>query len=502
MVSRDKAIQDGRPVVRKGEAVHFHDLGMEKMTDAVMALENPIMTISTKTPEGNPAVIMILPVNGKNKTPLYAVLSFYSNRPINGDLSKKPRIVLTIAEREFFGSKNRSGYAEIVRDAVKDGRVIDFNKEMRDELSVIANPAGVGNITDSSLADNLARFLKEIKSFKEKNRISYKTPKSGGMSSRQLLADAFDELVQTPKERELMDQYRANISKVEEVQGRLQKVRGKIRELTKSKGDKAKIAALNKTAAELADLIDKYDRKLLEMEASKPLRDVLARAKSAAYKEAKKRSEETMKEYRQQVSDRFDRGVDSRRKTEMRHKIQNVVKELNDLLLNESKKRHVPDNLKKAVAGALSIVNMDTVDAGERAAKYAALIAKEQAKANPDQDKIDSYTMTMENILRQGEKMGKKLKDLRDAYEEIQESDDPDIANAYDPVIAGAMKELSQTIGDTSIRNMSLDQLSDVYDMYRMVLTRVRDAKAINYTLPNGRVFFAFSVHIHCAFLD
>ena len=304
----------------------------------------------------------------------------------------------------------------------------------------------------------------------------YKNPNTHGMSSRQLLADAFDELVQTPKERELMDQYRANINKVEDVQNRLQKVRGKIRELTKVNGDKTKIATLNKTAAELADLIDRYDRNLLEMEASKPLRDVLSRAKSAAYKEAKQRGEKTMKEYRQQVSERFDRGVEGRRKTEVRHKIQNVVKELNDLLLNESKKRHVPDNLKKAVAGALSIVNMDTVDAEERAAKYAALIAKEQAKANPDQDKIDSYTITMENILRQGEKMGQRLKELRDAYEEIQDSDDPDIANAYDPVIAGAMKELTQTIGNTSIRNMTLDQLSDVYDMYRMVLTRVRDA--------------------------
>ena len=304
----------------------------------------------------------------------------------------------------------------------------------------------------------------------------YKNPNTHGMSSRQLLADAFDELVQTPKERELMDQYRHNITKVEEVQERLKKLRGEISQLTNANGDKNKIADLSKTASGLADLIDRYDRKLLELEASKPLKDVLRRAQSAAYQEAKTRHEKTMKEYRQQVSERFDRGVEGRRKTEMRHKIQNVVKELNDLLLNESKKRHVPDTLKKSVADALALVNMDTVEAEERAAKYAALIAKEQAKAEPDQAKIDAYTATMENILRQGDKMGQRLKDLRDAYEEIQESDDPDIANAYDPVIAGAIKELTQTIGNTSIRNMTLDQLSDVYDVYRMVLIRVRDA--------------------------
>ena len=362
---------------------------------------------------------------------------------------------------------------------------IDFGDTSDVALSADRGALGIKQLTYEGGQINASRIIADIRHFyktgetRQQSLVSlfhFKRHNTNGISSRKLLADAFDELVQTPDERELMAQYRANITKVDEVQDRLQKVRGKIRELTESKGDKKKIAELNKTAADLADLIDKYDRKLLRLEASEPLRDVLSRAKSAAYKKAKERGEQRMKEYRKQVSDRFDRGVEGRRKTEMRHKVQNVVKELNDLLLNESKKRHVPDNLKKAVAGALSIVNMDTVDAEERAAKYAALIAKEQAKAEPDQDKIDSYTMTMENILRQGEKMGNRLKDLHNAYEEISKSTDPDIANAYDPVIAGAIQELSQTIGNTSIRNMTLDQLSDVYDMYRMVLTRVRDA--------------------------
>ena len=143
----------------------------------------------------------------------------------------------------------------------------------------------------------------------------------------------------------------------------------------------------------------------------------------------------------------------------------------NELLLNEDKKRHVPDSLKKAVAEALALVNMDTVGAEERIAKYEALIARET-----DPDKIDAYTVTLENIKRQGEKMGQKLKDLRDAYEEIANSDDPDIANGYDPVIAGSLKELAESIGDTALKDMSIEQLSDVYDMYKMVLTRVRDA--------------------------
>lgn len=200
----------------------------------------------------------------------------------------------------------------------------------------------------------------------------------------------------------------------------------------------------------------------------------------AEMKRIREKYREASDRQQKEIMDRYDesrkKAVESRNRTAMRHKIQNVVKELNDLLLNESKKRHVPDSLKKAVADALELVNMDTVGAEERAAKYAALIAREEAKVNPDQDKIDAYTVTKENILRQGEKMKQRLTELRAAYEEIQKSDDPDIANAYDPVIAESLEELSQSIGNTSLRDMTIEQLSDVYDMYRMVLTRVRDS--------------------------
>lgn len=188
-------------------------------------------------------------------------------------------------------------------------------------------------------------------------------------------------------------------------------------------------------------------------------------------KDHRENLEKKQKEAAERYRESRQKAAEGRNKTALRHKIQSVVGELNQLLLANDKKRHVPDSLKKAVADALVLVNMDTVGAEERAAKYAALIAKET-----DPDKIDAYTATMENILRQGEKMGQRLKDLRDAYEEIQESDDPDIANAYDPVIAGSLKELASSIGNTSLRNMTIEQLSDVYDMYRMVLTRVRDA--------------------------
>ena len=170
MVSKERAIEEGRPITRNGKEIHFHQLGEERMESAILSINDPTMAISVKSKHGNPTVLMILPVDGSNGAPLYAVLSFYSNKEINGSFEKKPHIVLSVAEREFFETEGREGYLEIVKNAIKQGRVLGYNKKRGNDLSVIANPAGVGNITETFLRKNLAQFRKEVKAFKEKNK--------------------------------------------------------------------------------------------------------------------------------------------------------------------------------------------------------------------------------------------------------------------------------------------------------------------------------------------
>ncbi len=169
MVSEEQALEENR-FDRKA---NYHNLGIETMTEAILSLEHPIMTIATKSKNGNPTVIMLLPVFGKNNTPLYSVLSFYSNKPINGDLSRKPHIVLTIHERNFFEDGGRAGISDVVKSAIADGRVLDFDKKRREDLSVIAKSAGLGNITEASLKESLSHFRKFVNTFREENRIAY-----------------------------------------------------------------------------------------------------------------------------------------------------------------------------------------------------------------------------------------------------------------------------------------------------------------------------------------
>jgi hypothetical protein len=158
----------------------------------------------------------------------------------------------------------------------------------------------------------------------------------------------------------------------------------------------------------------------------------------------------------------------------MRNKIKKVVNELNQYLLKGTKDKHIMEGMQKAVAEALSIVNMDTVDADARVAKYDALIAEAT-----DPDVIEALTATRDRIQGQGDRLADKLASLKSAYADVINSSDPTLSNAYDEVIEAKIASVVETVGDTSLRNMSMEQLEEVYDLYKMVLTNIRNANKL-----------------------
>lgn len=184
-----------------------------------------------------------------------------------------------------------------------------------------------------------------------------------------------------------------------------------------------------------------------------------------------KKADDRVNAVRKQYQQSRAKSVDGRRRTEMRHKIQRVVKDLNDLLLNGTKDRHVPIELQKAVAEALDAVNMDTVGAEQRIAKLQA----EMEKAK-DPKKVQEIARKIANVQGMGDSMRERLQGLKAGYEAIINSEDPLIADAYSPEIAGQLMTLATVAGDTPLRDMNRQQLEAVYNAYTMVKTVVSNA--------------------------
>lgn len=300
------------------------------------------------------------------------------------------------------------------------------------------------------------------------------------VSARSLLANALEGVAQNETEKEKLRQYKTKIGLMEQTEKQLTATRAKIRELSFSKGarDTEQIGRLRKTATELERRISYYDRQLFNLEASAPLKNVLSResarvqkAEAARYREAlnayKKKTAETVRDIVQKNQESRKKAAEGRNKTEMRGKVKKVVGELNAYL----KENKVLIGMQKIVAEALDAVNMDTVGADARVAKYDALIAKET-----DPDLVRELQATRDRIVEQGETLKGRLERLKTAYADIINSDDPLIANAHDEVIENKIDDVIGKVGDTSIRDMTLEQLEEVYGMYRMILTSVRNA--------------------------
>lgn len=307
-------------------------------------------------------------------------------------------------------------------------------------------------------------------------------------TNRELLSNALESAIDTSTqagkyELKLLKEYQAKIDSIEKEEAHLAEVNAEIKEISFGKDtDRSKLKDLKFEKTMTQNRIHTYDKQLMRLEAMKPMKDILTREKEMVRKRTEEKGKQALAEYRKEAikvrnhmigearKETRQKISESRHKTEAKAKIQKVVSELNQLLLNGTKDKHVTEGLQKAVAMALDAFNMDTVGADKRVAKYNALIAKAT-----DPDVIASLTETRDRIQKQGDRMSDKLTKLKDAYNDIIKSSDPNTANVYDKVIANYIESAVEKVGNTSLRDMSIDQLDTVYSVYKMVLTTVRN---------------------------
>ena len=385
----------------------------------------------------------------------------------------------------------------VVIDAWNDDR---YNTKPIEMMHLIGqNFGGYGHGVDFFLHDMLplskryADVAKELFSIEPKNGVRFSDRNSNSVSNRSLLANALESVAQDDIERRKLEEYKSKIALIESEQAKLAELKSKIKELSfPEKGTRRDTETLKKLqfeANQSANRINTYDRQLLTLESTKALKGVLNREKQMAYKRAEQRGREALKEQRdkdrernaktqRELMNRYQesrtKGIESRKKTEMRYKIKTVVNDLYQYLEKGTKEKHVPISLQKPVAEALAAVNMDTVGAEERIAKKREEMRIAASKGN--MDKVNQLAKEIDHIQEMGGNMEEKLSRLKTAYDSIINSDDPLIANSHDDVIANTIDKVIEVVGDTPLRDMSLYQLEAVYDMYRMVLTSVRNA--------------------------
>ncbi len=119
------------------------------------------------------------------------------------------------------------------------------------------------------------------------------------MSNRELLANALESAVRNDIEAKKLAEYKANIDKMNAQSKKVAELKSEMKELSFSKGqrDKARIGEIRDEIVKTENRIHNYDKKLLGLEATKAISDIIAREKKKAYKKAEQKGKDNKKRF-------------------------------------------------------------------------------------------------------------------------------------------------------------------------------------------------------------
>ena len=354
-----------------------------------------------------------------------------------------------------------------------------------------------------------------------KGQVMYSLPDSGDISTRSLLANAFESVAQNDIERERLAEYKAKIAFVNAKEQRLREINAKLFQSRTplAKGERSK---LQDEAVKLRNQITIYDSQLLRLEASKPLQNVLNREKAKVRKQMKEQAKKDIQQAKLEEQKRYQNRVASHDKVEMRKKIRKTIRVLDKILNHGNKKQNVKDDMKGLVSSAIQSAevlftenysNEDIIQNG-----FGVQLGIEEQKhfaeaqnilqqifnlgtgyeAMAEREKLKNKLAYRMSHLRDAffrernrlneTKVSEVLGNLADAYYNLQSSEQVYIKDAYHASVHEYLKYLQNEVGGTTVRNMSMSQLENLHKAYTMVLETVRNAnKMFNEKLKEGR---------------
>ncbi|MBQ2396426.1 MAG: hypothetical protein II304_05215 [Bacteroidales bacterium] len=387
---------------------------------------------------------------------------------------------------------------------------------LNEKLNIVTEPDTVWSmdITDS-MRDSVLYEGQALYSERDPN----------ATSNRSLLANALENAATNDIEKNKLQQYKEKIDFINAEERKLADLNRQLKELRFSKGkrDTIKTKQINDLQAEAtktANRISIYDKQLLNLESTTALKNVLEREKAKARKLQKQRDAEflqeqkdkanaTIREIMNRHTESRKRATEGRHKTVVRNKIKRVIKDLNSVFNKGTKERNVKIGLRDTVRKALEasevlfsdeITNEDIVRLGvgsvseqdsEKLERYATLLALRETKTDAVEiSRINSQISRLNSDLKDvfirerarlnRENVSSALDSLAEAYASLQNSDDDYIKNnAFVQGMHDRIKTLSENLNGVIIKDMSLEQLEDVYKIYSSVRHMIVNANSI-----------------------
>ena len=475
----------------------------------------------------------LLKAKNKASTALGEMIEIATNRrwePTEHKASKDAKYGMYRYDTKFaFPIKDQNGNvtnvkaydAELLIRNASDGKkylydIVNIKEDTTNALDLRHKEARKGNYKAATQGDVITNNIAQSTPNVNSQNSGTKSERGEGTSNRSLLANAFEGITQNSEEYKLIQEYRGRIKILNEYEEKLSKLNAQIREIrfTEGKHDAKKLRELEAKAKNVAEAINRNDRKLLSLEASEPLRKVIEHERK---KEAQK-TKDHVKEIQQNKKARAEQ-------TELRHKIRKTVRDLDKLLNRGNKKANVKEDMKGFVSKALELAdylftdhisNDDLIRKGitvrmtpreaalvketedilsQISDNYGSLTAEEyarlDAKRKSNMDKLRDLLTSQRNE-RLNTPVYDLFNDLVTEYATLKNSKQESVKAAYDPNVERFLREyMGEMNGETDSDRKSLLQNMRVADMttkelqhllyaYTMVMTSVRDANKLH----------------------
>lgn len=241
------------------------------------------------------------------------------------------------------------------------------------------------------------------------------------------------------------------------------------------------------------DLEAERKRGKAAVEALKYQQEVIQKAQKGLWEteraDIKRSYEKQMKELREQNTQKAHEKVESRHRTEERHKLQNTIDTLNKYLLQPTNTAHVPQELQSSVAMAMKVINGVILDSkagqnADRLARYAEQLRTLEQNPEANAEKIADLNRKISNLTGRDISMKAALTSLQEQYAKLEGQD----GGLYDSNIEALIEDARETIGDTAYKDLSLNQLKAVRDTYTALLTTIRNANKAFVAGQNARI--------------
>ena len=276
--------------------------------------------------------------------------------------------------------------------------------------------------------------------------------------NRTLLANAMESVAKNDIEKKYIENYKSKIDAINEEERKLSELRAEIKELSFSKGkrDTERIKSLQDEATKSANRINTYDKQLLKLEASAPLKSVLEREKASAIKKAEAKAKQALSDYKEsamkkqeEIISRYQearrKGIDQRQSTKLRNAVKKYIEDFRQRIQHPTDRRYIPSNL---VSGIIDVYDM-----------------------------IDPTGANQESLAAQKYRTVKEaLADLKLQYDSLAQNVDYDFSSEFDAEFSKRIAELANSVGNVPLRDMSRSQLEDVYEIIHDISVMIHQA--------------------------